>query len=59
MNKWLTDKLRAEIREVFEPLYGKKLNENEVETIAFNLTELFELLNENEKSNNKYDSTTI
>lgn len=59
MNKWLTDKLRAEIREVFEPKYGKKLNEDEVETIAFNLTELFEQFNENEKSPNKYDSTTI
>jgi hypothetical protein len=59
MSKWLTKKLRAEIRQVFEPRYGKRLSDSEVEAIAFNLTELFELFKTNEKSNTRNNSTTI
>lgn len=42
MRTWLTDDLKREIREHYEPLYKRKLSNDEVETIAINLTDLLE-----------------
>lgn len=33
---WFTDELKQEIREVFEPKYGRRLNEKEVDEIGEN-----------------------
>ena len=41
--KWLTPALRQEVRDHFEPKYGRKLTEVEVEEIAVNLTDFVEL----------------
>lgn len=41
--KWLTPALRQEVRDHFEPRYGRKLAEAEVEEIAVNLTDFVEL----------------
>lgn len=42
MKTWLTDDLKQEVRERYEPLYKHKLSDDEVETIAINLTDLIE-----------------
>lgn len=39
---WLSDKLKERIRSVFEPRYFRKLTEEEVQTIADNLTGVME-----------------
>ncbi len=36
--QWITDSVKKEIREVFEPRYKHALSDNEVEDIAENLT---------------------
>ncbi len=40
---WLTLELNEEVKKVFEPRYGRKLTNIEVEQIAKNLTEFVEL----------------
>lgn len=42
MPDWLTDELKDEIHQVFDPRYKRKLSDEEVTTIAENLTELIE-----------------
>lgn len=37
---WLTKELRLRLKVVFEPKYGRKLTESEVEEIAENLVSL-------------------
>ncbi len=39
---WLTEKLRQEIKLVFEPRYNRRLTSGEVEEIATNYVSLFE-----------------
>ena len=41
--KWITDELKAEIRKVFESRYEHPLTDTEINFIAENLTQLFEL----------------
>jgi len=40
--EWLNEKLKIRVREVFEKDYKRKLTDNEVETIAMNLTDFIE-----------------
>lgn len=40
--EWLTDALKQELRESFEPKYKRKLTDDEVVEIADNLTEVME-----------------
>lgn len=40
--RWLTEKLKRQVREVFEPRYQRKLNDIEILEIAQNLTSLTE-----------------
>ncbi len=40
--EWLSNKLRLEIRKVFETRYKRKLNDSEVEEIAENLSGVME-----------------
>lgn len=42
MLTWLTDELKQDICKQYEPLYRRKLTEEEVEHIAVNLTEVVE-----------------
>ena len=42
MITWLNEKLRQKVREVFEPEYKRKLSNEEVVTIAVNLTDFME-----------------
>lgn len=42
MVPWLTDDLKQDIRNRYEPLYKRKLTDEEVERIAINLTEVIE-----------------
>ncbi|MDP2672154.1 MAG: hypothetical protein Q8O68_01440 [Candidatus Daviesbacteria bacterium] len=42
MVTWLTDELRQDIRKQYEPLYKRKLTDDEIEKIAVNLTEVIE-----------------
>lgn len=42
MVPWLTDELKHDIRKRYEPLYKRKLTDDEVERIAVNLTEVLE-----------------
>lgn len=39
---WLNENLRIEIKKVFEPRYGKELNDNEVNEVALNLVNYVE-----------------
>jgi hypothetical protein len=39
---WLTEKLRQEIRQIFEPKYGRSLSDPDVERIAEALTSFLE-----------------
>ncbi len=39
---WLSDELKAEVRNHFEPRYKRKLSDDEVEEIAKNLTNFME-----------------
>lgn len=53
--QWLNKDLKRKVRAVFEPEYKRKLTDREVETIATNLTEFFEIyikfkLNQNNAS---------
>lgn len=41
---WISKKLQARIRKVFEPRYGRVLNDDEVEEIAENLTGYMETI---------------
>lgn len=57
MENWLNEKLKQRVRDVFEPDYKRKLTDNEVVTIAVNLTDFMEMyikfrLNKNEKNKN-------
>jgi len=40
----MTDELRRRFREHFEPKYGRKLSDDEVDEMAENLTNVMELL---------------
>lgn len=51
MIKWLNQKLRAEIRDTFEPLYGKNVSDKEIESIAENLTSFLEVIIDNKHEN--------
>lgn len=42
MITWLTDELKQDVRKRYEPLYKRKLTDEEVEEIATNLTEVLE-----------------
>lgn len=42
MVTWLTDELKQDIRKQYEPLYKRKLTDDEIEKIAVNLTEVLE-----------------
>ena len=42
MTTWLTDELKAEVRNHFEPRYKRKLSDDEVVEIANNLTDFLE-----------------
>ena len=42
MVTWLTDELKQDIRKQYEPLYKRKLTDDEIEKIAVNLTEVIE-----------------
>lgn len=42
MLTWLTDELKQEVRNRYEPLYKRKLTDDEVERIALNITEVIE-----------------
>lgn len=42
MLAWLTDELKQDIKNRYEPLYKRKLTDVEVEHIAVNLTEIIE-----------------
>lgn len=42
MVTWLTDQLKQDIRNRYEPLYRRKLSDDEVGRIAINLTEVIE-----------------
>lgn len=42
MVTWLTDELKQDIRKQYEPLYKRKLTDEEIEKIAINLTEVIE-----------------
>ena len=44
MPDWLTEKLKNEIRDYFEPKYKRRLTDGEVVEIAENLTGYFETL---------------
>ena len=42
MQNWLDENLQQEIKKVFEPRYKRALTNDEVATIAINLTNLME-----------------
>jgi hypothetical protein len=39
---WLSDELKAEVRNLFEPRYKRKLTDDEIVEIANNLTDFME-----------------
>lgn len=56
MNTWLTSDLKSEIRLLFEPKYGRRIDDAEVAKLATNLTEYMETVI---KWNMKYEQTAI
>lgn len=40
--KWLNEKLKQEIKNIFEPKYQRKLTDSEIKEIALNLTSYME-----------------
>lgn len=50
---WLTDELREEIRQTFEPYYRSSITDEEVDLIAESLTSYMETFIKNETVNEK------
>lgn len=42
MITWLTDELKQDIKNRYEPLYKRKLTDEEIDKIAINLTDVIE-----------------
>jgi len=58
---WLSKQLKSEIRTVFEPRYQRSLTNDEVESIATNLSSMMEVIikDENNFTNTKTTSQLL
>ena len=43
MKNWLTKDLLLEVKQIFEPLYKRKLSDDDLHDIAANLTDFMEI----------------
>jgi hypothetical protein len=61
MMNWLSKQLKSEIRTVFEPRYQRSLTNDEVESIATNLSSMMEVIikDENNFTNTKTTSQLL